>query len=78
MFGLFVIDLLQAVMCSSINIYADDITLYTAASTLEPIIETHSADAQSTLEWYRQNRLVVNLKKDTLHGPQQEAKEGHL
>ena len=35
MFVLFVNDLPQAVKCSSINMYVDDTTLYTAARTLE-------------------------------------------
>ena len=53
----------QAVKCSSINMYADDTALYTASITLGQTIETLSTDAQSTLEWYRKNRFVVNLKK---------------
>ena len=43
--------------------YADDITLYTEAETAEQAMEALGSDAQSTLDWYRQNRLIVNLKK---------------
>jgi len=49
MFVLFVSDLLQAIRCGSINMYA---TLYTAAKMIEETIDTFRTDAQSTLDWY--------------------------
>ena len=39
--------------------YADDITLYAEAETAEQAMEAFGSDAQSTLDWYRQNRLIV-------------------
>ena len=46
--------------------YADDTTLYAEAETAEQAMEALGSDAQSTLDWYRQNRLIVNLKKTHL------------
>ena len=46
--------------------YADDTTLYTEAETAEQAMEVLGSDAQSTLDWYRQNQLIVNLKKTHL------------
>ena len=40
--------------------YADDTTLYTEPETAEQAMETLCSDAQLTLDWYRQNRLIVN------------------
>jgi len=43
-------DLPQAIRCGSINMYADDTTLYTAAKTTDKTIDMLRTDAQSTLE----------------------------
>jgi len=61
-FVLFVRDLPWAIRCGSINIYADDTTLYTAAKTIEETTDTLTTDAQSTLDWYKQSWLIVNLR----------------
>jgi len=53
MFIRFVNDLPQAIRCGSINMYADDTTLYTAAKTIEVTIDLLRTDAQSTLDWYK-------------------------
>ena len=50
----------------SIYMNADDTTLYTKAETAEQAMEALCSDAQSTLDLYRQNRLIVNLKKTHL------------
>jgi len=63
MFILFINDLPQAIRCGSINMYADDTTLYTAAKTIEETIDMLRTDAQSTLDWYKRSRLIVNLRK---------------
>ena len=47
---MFVNDLLQAIRCGSINMHADDTTLYTAAQTTEETIDMFRTDAQSTLD----------------------------
>ena len=66
MFVLFVNDLPRTGRHGSINMYADDTTLYVEAETAEQAMEALGSDAQSTLDWYRQNRLIVNLKKTHL------------
>ena len=50
--------------------YAHDTTLYTVAKTIEQTIEVCAlgTDAGSTLDWYRQNWLMVNLTKEAFHG----------
>ena len=58
----FINDLPQAIRCGSINMYADD-TLYTAAKIIEETIDMLRTDAQSNLDWYKQSRLIVNLRK---------------
>ena len=63
MFILFVNDLPKTIRRGSINMYADDTTLYTAAKTIEQTIEVLSTDAQSAMDWFRQKRLIVNLRK---------------
>ena len=59
MFVLFVNDLPRTGRHRCINMYADDITLYAEAETAEQAMEAFGSDAQSTLDWYRQNRLIV-------------------
>ena len=63
MFILFVNALPKAVKHCSTNMYADDTTIYTAAETTEQALETLSIDANSTMDWYRQNKLIVNVEK---------------
>jgi len=53
MFIRFVNDLPQAIRCGSMNMYADDTTLYTAAKTIEETNDMLRTDAQSTLDWYK-------------------------
>jgi len=43
-------DLPQAIRCGSINMYADDTTLYTAVKTTEETIDMLRTDTQSTLD----------------------------
>ena len=50
MFILVLNDLPQAIRCGSINMYADDTTLYTAAKATEETIDMLRTDAQSTLD----------------------------
>lgn len=66
MFILFVNALPKAVKHCSTNMYADDTTIYTAAETTEQALETLSIDANSTMDWYRQNKLIVNVEKTHL------------
>ena len=47
--------------------YAPDTTLYIVAKTIEQTIEALGTDAGSTLDWYIQNRLMVNLTKEAFH-----------
>ena len=63
LFILFVNALPKSVNQCSLNMYADDTTLYTAAETADQAIETLRADAELTLAWFNQNRLIVNVKK---------------
>ena len=63
MFIRFVNDLPQAIRRGSMNMYADDTTLHTAAKTIEETIDMLRTDAQSTLDWYKRSRLIVNLRK---------------
>ena len=66
MFVPFVNDLPRTGRRGCINMYADDTTLYTEAKIAEQAVEALGSDAQSTLDWYRQNQLIVNLKKTHL------------
>ena len=69
MFVLIMNDLPRTGRHGSINMYADDTTLYAEAETTEQAMEALGSDAQSTLDWYRQNRLIVyKFKEDTPHG----------
>ena len=65
-FVLFVNDLPKTGRHGSINMYADDTTLYAEAETAEQAMEALGSNAQSTLDWYRQNRLIVNSRKTHL------------
>jgi len=53
MFIRFVNDLPQAIRRGSMNMYADDTTLHTAAKTIEETNDMLRTDAQSTLDWYK-------------------------
>ena len=66
MFILFLNALPKAVKHCSTNMYVDDTTIYTAAETTEQALETLSIDANSTMDWYRQNKLIVNVEKTHL------------
>ena len=66
MFVPFVNDLPRTGRRGCINMYADDTTLYTEAKIAEQAVEALGSDAQSTFDWYRQNQLIVNLKKTHL------------
>ena len=57
---LFVNDLLKMVPNGSLNMYADDTTMYSEGNTVAGKLKE---DAQLTLEWLKHNNLFVNLKK---------------
>ena len=63
LFILFVNDLPTMVQNGSLNMYADNTTLYSEGNTVANAIGKLKEDAQLTLEWLKHNNLTVNLKK---------------
>ena len=46
----------------SLNMYADDTTLYSEGNTVANAVGKLKEDTQLTLEWLKHNNLIVNLK----------------
>ena len=66
MFVMFVNDLPTVISRSSVNMYADDTTLYYGGANVNDSIQVLQEDAQSVLQWFNCNRLTVNRKKTNL------------
>ena len=43
--------------------YADDSTIYAAATTANEVTETLNKELQTVLEWVASNKLVLNTSK---------------
>ena len=63
---MFVNDLPTVISRSSVNMYADDTTLYYGGANVNDSIQVLQEDAQSVLQWFNCNGLTVNLKKTNL------------
>ena len=50
----------------SLNMYADDATLYSEGNTVANAVGKLEADAQLTLEWLKHNNLIGNLCDEQL------------
>ena len=66
LFVMFVNDLPTVISRSSVNMYADDTTLYYGGANVNDSIQVLQEDAQSVLQWFNCNGLTVNLKKTNL------------
>ena len=66
LFVMFVNDLPTVISRSSVNMYADDTTLYYGGANVNDSIQVLQEDAQSLLRWFNCNGLTVNLKKTNL------------
>ena len=66
LFVMFVNDLPTVISRSSVNMYADDTTLYYGGANVNDSIQVLQEDAQSVLQWFNCNGLAVNLKKTNL------------
>ena len=66
LFVMFVNDLPTVISRSSVNMYADDTTLYYGGANVNDSIQVLQEDAQSVLQWLDCNGLTVNLKKTNL------------
>ena len=51
---------LPTVISSSVNMYADDTTLYYGGANVNDSIQVLQEDAQSVLQWFNCNGLTVN------------------
>ena len=45
------------------SVYADDLTIYTSATTANEVTKTLNKELQSVLEWVASNKLVLNISK---------------
>ena len=66
LFVMFVNDLPTVISMNSVNMYADDTTLYYGGANVNDSIQVLQEDAQSVLQWLDCNRLTVNLKETNL------------
>ncbi len=73
MFILFVNDMPRAINTSSVNMYADDTTLYHGGTNIRDTMKVLQEDAHSAIQWFnRNNRLTANSKKTNLMVEEQE------
>ena len=63
LFLLAVNDLLHLPLKSTLDMYADDITLYFSSASIEELSQTINADLRRICTWFRDNRLVINNDK---------------
>ena len=66
LFVMFVNDLPTVIRMNSVNMYADNTTLYYGGANVNDSIQVLQEDAQSVLQWFDCNGLTVNLKKTNL------------
>ncbi len=59
-------DLPGAIKTSSVNMYADDTTLYHGGTNVRDTLDILQEDAESAMRWFNCNRLTVNLMKTNL------------
>ena len=63
---IFVNDLSDVVSKCTINLYADDTTIYYANKDPKEVTNTLNADLSSIVDWIEQNRLKMNINKTQL------------
>ena len=62
-FIVYIIDLPRCLKHCSVNMYADDIVLYLAGSTVHNLIFYINQDLQCISEWLEDNNLVLNVSE---------------
>ena len=62
-FSNFTNDMPLALSKACVSMYADDLTLYTSATTVSEITATHNKELQSVSECVARNKLVLNISK---------------
>ena len=66
MFLIFVNDLPDVVSKCTVNLYADDTTIYYANKDPKEVTNTLNADLSSIVDWIERNRLKMNINKTQL------------
>ena len=57
-------DLAKAVKKCQVLVYADDTAIYTASQSITEIERALANETESISNWFDNNRLVINLKKE--------------
>ena len=65
LFILYIDDLIEYVMGSKINLYADNIAHYYSCNTIEELMLTLSIEMSMVDEWLRANKLTLNIPKQS-------------
>ena len=63
LFQIFINDLLNAKLHSTVHAYADDTTFYLSNNSLSQLQQNINNDLKSIHHWCTQNRMLINLKK---------------
>ena len=63
LFVIYFNDVHKSLYHSKINTYADDTVIFTSSKVLDAIQHNLSEDINSLASWFRDNELIINLKK---------------
>ena len=67
LFVIFINDIVDYVIKSSIIKYADDTVLYTPGKDIYIIEQNLSQDLERLAEWFTENEMILNLKKGKMY-----------
>ena len=63
LFNLFLSDLLATLKMSELYNLADDNTISTASKNMSNLIQTLEKESETAVEWFNQNKMIVNPDK---------------
>ena len=63
LFNLFLSDLLATLKMSELYNFADDNTISTASKNMSNLIQTLEKESETAVEWFNQNKMIVNPDK---------------